>query len=998
MRSISPSDARLGNALSLRLPATRYHRWVAWAVLFVGLMATALASLAFRSEAIAAAQREFEFGCIEIQNNLTNKLAVSAQVLRSGAAFFDTHETVSRQEWRVFVERTDISQNLQGVQGVGFAQLIPATQLKQHVQAIRREQFANYQVWPAGPRPLYSAVVYLEPFSTRNQRAFGFDMLTESSRRAAMERARDENTVALSGKVALKQETAQDIQAGALAYVPVFQKRWPIDTVEQRRAAIRGWVYSPYRMEDLVDSTLGGWHEKRSGLRIALQIYDGEQLTADALLFDSQADEPQAPTPRIRLSPQLVPMDFAGRRWTLRFEKLSGLTSAPALRNVWLTLSAGTLGSFLLFGLLLSLRDSHVVAQALLLSEHRHRTILQTAMEGYWLCDVKGRLLDVNEAYCQMSGFSKPELLTMSVLDLVTNGTEATVATRIQRIMSAGAMRFGSGHRRKNGTIFDTEVSVAYWPAEGGRMAVFIRDVTEARRAAAAEIAARLDFERFFLVAPDLVVIASADGYFKRVNPAWERALGFTTQELLSMPYESLIHPDDIADTRQTVSDQMRGGTTLHFVNRYRAKDGSYRWLDWHASPADDSLLYATARDVTDERQAVSDRRRLEAELAQAHKMELVGRLAGGVAHDFNNMLAVIMGHTELARATVDATFPLGEHLAAIQSASDRAARVTRQLLSFARRQTIAPQVLNLNQTVSGGLTMLGRLIGENVSIDCVYGADLWPVRIDPTQVEQALVNLCLNARDAIAGVGIVSIRTANRSCDDDTDDEFPGANGRDYVRLEVSDNGHGMDTETLAHMFEPFFTTKDVGKGTGLGLASVFGAITQNGGGVTIRSQPAIGTTVTICLPRHLGNVALPAVERPAKAFERSEGTILLVEDEPALVKLIGIALTQLGYTVMLASTPSEATQLATASAGEIHLLLTDVIMPGMNGSELAQHLLTLRPGLKCLFMSGYSSEIIRSVGLKTEFEHFIQKPFSMNDLTAKVREALGATRPRAS
>ena len=990
MSSRSPSVSRPDLALAQRLLAFGRHRWGPLAMLVTGLVLTVSAAAILRADAANVAQREFEFGCSEIQNNIAASMARDAQALRSGAAFWEGRETVSREEWRTLVTRMGITDQLRGVQGIGFSQLIPHTQLEQHTQAIRREEFASYHVWPAGPRPLYSSVVFIEPFSPRNQRAFGFDMLTEPVSRTAMERARDLNAVALSGKVVLKQETAQDVQAGALMYFPIYQPRWPIETVEQRRAAIRGWVFIPYRMNDLIDSALSGWHARQSGLRIALKVFDGERSTAETALFDSEADETQSPAPRIRLEPRLVSVDFAGHRWTLRFEKLSGLTSAAGLRNVWMMLSGGTLVSFLLFGLMLSLHNSRVAAQSMLASEDRHRTILQTTMEGYWLCDLKGRLLDVNEAYCRMSGFSKPELLTMRVLDLVTKGTEATVEAHIQRIMSAGAKRFDSQHRRKDGTVFETEVSVAYWPAEGGRMAAFIKDVTEIRRAAAAEASARRDFERFFDVAPDLVVIASADGYFKRVNPAWETALGFTAQELLSTPYESLIHPDDVADTRRSVSEQLQGNTTIHFANRYRTKDGAYRWLDWHAAAAEDNNLYATARDVTDARQAEVDKSRLEAELRQSQKMEVVGRLAGGVAHDFNNMLGVIIGHAEMAGETVDATFPLGEHLSEIHAAANRAAGVTRQLLTFARKQNIAPRVVDLNAIVAGGLKMLHRLIGENIRLDCVYGADLWPVKIDPAQMEQVLANLCLNARDAINGVGTVSLRTTNRSCDDDTEIEFPGAAGRDYVRLEVSDDGCGMNAETLQHVFEPFFTTKGIGEGTGLGLASAFGAIVQNHGHLIVRSQPGIGTTFTICLPRYVGEIQRPDTPRLDGALSTGRETILVVEDEPALLTLTAAMLRRQGYTVLVAATPSEATRLAHETAGEIHLLLTDVLMPEMNGCDLARHLVTLRPSLQRLFMSGHPADFIHSLGVTDGEAHLIHKPFSSDDLTNKVRGVL--------
>jgi CheY-like chemotaxis protein len=352
-------------------------------------------------------------------------------------------------------------------------------------------------------------------------------------------------------------------------------------------------------------------------------------------------------------------------------------------------------------------------------------------------------------------------------------------------------------------------------------------------------------------------------------------------------------------------------------------------------------------------------------------------------------MLGVIIGHAEIAMNQVDPAQPLHASLMEIHKAAQRSADLTRQLLAFARKQTVAPKVLDLNETVAGMLNMLRRLIGENILLNWQPGKNLWFVKVDPSQIDQILANLCVNARDAIAGVGKLSIETGNRTLDDAYCATHPGCMPGEYVLLTVSDSGCGMDKATLAHIFEPFFTTKDVGVGTGLGLATVYGAIKQNNGFINAYSEPGQGTTFTIYLPRHRGQAEQVWTESVVELSTGQE-TILLVEDEPAILQMTTRMLEGLGYTVLAATTPAEAIRLAQEHTGNIRLLMTDVVMPEMNGWDLAEKLLSLDPHLKSLFMSGYTADIIGHHGILDETAHFLQKPFSTKDLAVKVRETL--------
>jgi CheY-like chemotaxis protein len=370
--------------------------------------------------------------------------------------------------------------------------------------------------------------------------------------------------------------------------------------------------------------------------------------------------------------------------------------------------------------------------------------------------------------------------------------------------------------------------------------------------------------------------------------------------------------------------------------------------------------------------------------------MESVGRLAGGVAHDFNNMLSVIIGYSELAMSQLSTADPLFASMQQIRKAAGRSADLTRQLLAFARKQTVSPKVLNLNECVESMLKILRRLIGEDIDLAWLPGAKIWPVSIDPSQIDQILANLCVNARDAISGVGRITIETHAQNIDDYYCASHPDAAPGEHVVLSVSDNGSGMDKETLDNLFEPFFTTKESGKGTGLGLATVYGIVKQNSGFINVYSEPGFGTTFKIYLPRHTVDIKPTQEETPALPASLGNETILLVEDEAAILDIEKLMLESLGYLVLKASTPTEAIHAAGEHAGGIQLLITDVIMPEMNGSELAKNLISLCPGIKILFISGYTGDIIAHHGVLDEGMHFIQKPFSIEGLAFKVREAL--------
>jgi len=395
-------------------------------------------------------------------------------------------------------------------------------------------------------------------------------------------------------------------------------------------------------------------------------------------------------------------------------------------------------------------------------------------------------------------------------------------------------------------------------------------------------------------------------------------------------------------------------------------------------------------RDITERVRAEKLQKNLESQLYQAQKIESVGRLAGGVAHDYNNMLSVIVGYSELALEKLNPTDKLHGDLLEIRKAAVRSTDITRQLLAFARKQTITPVVVDLNEVVEGMLKMLHRLIGEEVDLAWLPGSNLWPVKLDPSQIDQILANLCVNARDAIEGVGRITIETGKAAFDKDYCTDHPGFIPGEYVLLTISDNGCGMDRDTMAMIFDPFFTTKAVGQGTGLGLSTVYGIVKQNNGFIYTYSEPGKGTTFRIYLTRHTSPALDAFMETPTDIPKGRGEIILIVEDEVSILSLAKRILQNLGFNPITAESPGKALSLVKDRTVEIDLLITDVVMPEMNGKELSLQLCQIYPGLKTLFMSGYPANVIAHRGILDDDVNFIQKPFSTRELATKIHGIL--------
>jgi PAS domain S-box-containing protein len=581
----------------------------------------------------------------------------------------------------------------------------------------------------------------------------------------------------------------------------------------------------------------------------------------------------------------------------------------------------------------------------------------------------------------------------------------ARASAAINEAKTGGTGRFEGFARTMKGTPRWWDVIVTPMNGPDGapeKLLSISRDVTATKRAEVsllelndtleAQVSARTaDRDRMWRLSTDIMLVAEMDATITAINPAWERLLGWNDAELVGANFMAFVHPDDRPATFAEMGRLSQGATTFRFENRYRGRDGSYFWISWIAVP-DEDMVHAVGRDVTAEKAAAEELTRAQEALRQSQKMEAVGQLTGGLAHDFNNLLTGIMGNLELLQTRIErGRFDDAERFViAAQGAGRRAASLTQRLLAFSRRQTLDPKPTNVNKLIAGMEDLLRRTVGPTTDIEIVGAAGLWTAMIDPGQLENALLNLCINARDAMPNGGKITVETANKWLDDRTGRERDLPPGQ-YLSICVSDIGTGMAPETIEHAFEPFFTTKPMGQGTGLGLSMIYGFARQSGGQVRIYSELGQGTTMCIYLPRHLGEADADGAIAFVNSAAAGKGeTILVVDDEATIRHLIDEILDELGYAVIGAADGAAGLKVLQSGA-RIELLITDVGLPnGMNGRQVADAARALRPGLKVLFITGYAENAaVGNEHLEPGME-LLTKPFTLDDLTNKVRSML--------
>jgi len=633
--------------------------------------------------------------------------------------------------------------------------------------------------------------------------------------------------------------------------------------------------------------------------------------------------------------------------------------------------------------------------QALRTSENAHRLLFEASPVPVVVFDTATLgMLAVNDAALQMYGYCDKELLGMTLADLRRPSERELVRPTLD---AAGQHEFfGTAlHHRKDGSEFVVEyrsrtLGFAGRPA---RIAV-LSDVTARQEAEQM----RSLLEAIVRTSNDAIVSKNLAGEITSWNAAAERLFGYRAEEAIGQSINLLIPSELLAEEQLLLSCLAAGDRVEHYETVRVRKDRSLVHVSLSLAPILDSSgkvvgASKTARDLTAQRESAAALARTEEQLRQAQKMEAVGRLAGGIAHDFNNVLSVILGNSGLILGDLKPTDPIREDIADIQVAAYRAADLTRQLLLFSRQQVIAPRVVDLNANLAAMDKMVHRLVGEDVELVSLQGAELGRIHADPSNVDQVIMNLVVNARDAMPRGGKITIETGNVELDEDYAREHLGVQPGPYVMLAVSDTGCGMDQATQSRIFEPFFTTKAPDKGTGLGLSTVFGIVQQSGGNLWVHSEPGVGTTIKAYFPRVEAELE-SASPSPGSSKLRGRETILLVEDQDLVRAVAQGILRRNGYCVLSARRPGDALILCEQHEGNIDLLLTDVVMPQLSGVELARRISLMRPDLKVLYMSGYTDDSIVRHGVLESEMAFLQKPFTPASLAGKVREVIDAAR----
>jgi len=929
------SDAKNVASTGLR------NHWKALALLVATLAVTLIISLYFKASAEATAGLEFNFACDAIQLNIADRLAANAQVLRSGAALFNVSDTVSREAWRTFIAGLQIELQLPGIQGVGFAQLVPRGQLVRHIQEIRGQGFPDYQLRPPGEREVYSSIIYLEPFSDRNLRAFGYDMLTERVRREAMERSRDENVPVLSGKVVLVQETGQDVQAGTLMYVPVYRHGMPVETVGQRRAAILGWVYSPYRMADLIRGTLQGWDER--DLLINLQVYDGDVVSTDSLLYDSRGAAGKTPASHPQVS-RLTPVDFTGRRWTLSFTQAGGLASTADYGIVWFVVACGIIISLLLFGLMLSLLNTSGNARRmagqltadLRESEEKYSVVFNNEIYATCIFDLETRrVLDFNGAFVRLYGYSREELLAgMSIYDLSTE-VDATDDS-LERATSAGSILIPVRHqRKKDGTVFPVEIVGGPYLWRGRKvMFSLAHEITDRVKA---EEALKQTWDRLSM-ATRVAGVGIWDYDVIENKLVWDDkmfALYGITPDQFGGAYDAWragLHPEDRQRGDDEIQLALRGEKDFDTEFRVAWPDGSTHHIRAYANVQRDGegravRMTGTNWDITPQKQAERELilSREEAYRANRAKSEFLSSMS----HELRTPMNAILGFGQL----LDLDKSLGpsqlDYVQEITKAGRHLLELINEVLDLSRIETgkidLSMEPVACDALIDECISLVDPLATKRgISLNHESTPEL-AVFADRIRLKQVVVNLLSNAIKYNSPEGRVDVAC---SVED----------GK--VSITVTDTGPGIPKDRMVELFVPFSRLgAEAGEieGTGIGLTISKRLTEMMGGRIGARSTVGIGSSFWIELPLVVleEGTCIPLKGGSSESsvlHSEAEFTILYIEDNPANLRLVGQIL-GLRPNIHLLTAPEPSIGLDLAEAYQPDLILLDLNLPEMDG-----------------------------------------------------------------
>ena len=823
-------------------------------------------------------QHEFQNDITEVKTKIAERMSSYGQILKGGRSLFHSSQKVARQKWHDYTSGLDLHKQYPGIQGMGFATHIPQNKLTSHEQEINNRGFENYHVWPPGKRKTYSAIIYLHPFDWRNQRAFGYDMFSEPIRREAMERARDTGLPALTGKVLLVQETHEAPQAGSLLYVAVYQKGMPLNTVHQRRQALTGWVYSPYRMDNLIEGILG----QRSD-DFHLHIYDQNDSNSENIIYDNTASGESEP--HSILIHHSVEIELAGRIWLLNFDGLPAYAQTIGIGSLYKEMAGASLIGILLILLTWNVFNTRNKAELLASeltsslqeSESKFRTIIEASPIPIAFNDGGQNITLLNRQFTEMFGYKLSDIPTLT--------------------------------------------------------------------------------EWWTLAYPD-------PDYRQHVMQTWQYAVEKALQN--NTEFEP-----------------------LEF--KVRCKDGSARDIQFCMASIGKSSL-VLFHDLTERKQAEEALVKSEEQFHQAQKMDAIGTLVGGIAHDFNNMLAGITGNIYLAKKEAKAIPDVIHKLNDVEELSFRAADMIRQLLTFARKGDVSMKPLQLNPFIQEMVKFLSTSVPENIEFHQHISSSPLPINGNTTQLHQVLMNLVNNARDAVEGTNkpLITVTLETFQTDDAFNKKHAYFKSGAYALLSVQDNGCGIPEHQIKQLFEPFFTTKEEGKGTGLGLAMVFGAIKTHKGYIEVESRKGKGSSFHVYLPLQESTELSPALSN-AEIIKGNGEKILIVDDNESVRKSSKEILESINYKVIEASDGLEAVALYTSNQDEVSLIITDIVMPRLGGIEAIKQIREICADVKVIFSTGYDKDkVLKGASLSKDI--ILSKPHNIENLSKTIREQLAS------
>ncbi len=976
------AGGRLLLTLAARGKGSRSRRGEAVLVTGVGVVLTAAAVWMAHDRVWRSYREAFaQLADAEFSNAVGVFQTLCNQELEGLARYFKGSQDIRPDEFRVYTEY--LVKN-PAIQAWEWLPAVPSNEVARFEADFRATGQSDFMVWgkdadgkrvPVAGRSVYFPITYVVPYEG-NERALGYEPASNPQLSQVMELAKRDQLPKMTPPIRLVQEIGS--QKGAVVYLPVFSGG--------HSGPLRGYVASVLRLGSFLQQITIGQNPDHPYMTVELLVT--EEGEAPQVVASTSVEHNARGYSETRF------LSIFGRTFAFRMHPERAFSELHPLHAPWMVaLAGGGLTAVVAILVGLTVRQRHDLE---LLVDQRTRSLVDSEEVFRRLfsknpvpvalsCVDDQRFVNVNEAFLATLGYVREEVIGATPGELGMFPDTGRFIRLMKEFTGKGSLdpvEFEIRH--KNGAVL-----YALFSGEVVRIRETLHyltvmvDITPLKRAEAERLRLVTAIEQ----ASEIIAVTDTRGVIQYANPAFEAITGFSSEEVLGKTFAILNSGTQSPAFYREMWDTIRSGKTWagRFINK--RKDGVLYTEEATISPVRDEAgavvnYVVVKRDITHEL-------KLERQFMQAQKMELVGRLAGGVAHDFNNMLGVILGYTEMALTKISPANPLYADLMAVQESAWRTADLTRQLLAFARKQTVLPRILDLNTVVDSAIRMLGRLIGENIRLEWQPSNDLWPVRMDPSQIDQLLTNFCVNSRDAISGVGRIIMRTDNVILDQDFCADHEGACPGDYVMLSVADTGCGMSAEVLAHVFEPFYTTKGVGEGTGLGLATVYGIVKQNQGFISAESQPGRGATFRIYLPRHTGAVAAPTHDEASIEAIRGNETILLVEDDVAVLGMTRQMMTTLGYHVLAIGNPQEAIAVARERRGGIHLMLVDVVMPEMNGPELVRQIQLFCPDMRAIFTSSYPPSVVSRNGVPGNC-NFIQKPFSLNALATALREVL--------